>query len=127
MKGGVSAQLNSPLRAQLNYPSSFNRSKQTVELVIPCRRRLSRTAVYPLITVFSDFCPVRPCGVALKPFCWRRRNLDLVIPVRRSSSARLMFSIEKASPRDSFISLMACVIMSLHKSLPMRSFIRLLS
>ena len=47
-------------------------------------------------------------------------------PVLRSSSARFIFSKENDSPCSAFIASMACVIISMHKSLPDLLFIYLL-
>ena len=99
------------------YPASCSRSKHTEEFVTPFRSSPSIMPLYPVRTVAVDFCPVLPCGVTIKLFSFKCLSLDLLSPVRRSSSARLILARLKFSPCSCFISLIACVMIfckSLH-------------
>ena len=102
------------------YPASCSRSKHTEEFVTPFRSSPSIMPLYPVRTVAVAFCPVLPCGVTIKLFSFKCLSLDLLSPVRRSSSARLILARLKFSPCSCFISLIACV-MIFYKSLHVAS------
>ena len=79
-----------------------------LEFLIPFLRWSSRTDSYPVSTEGRLLLPVSPCGLSLKPFDLNLLSLPLEIPVRRSSSARLIFSMENPVPCSDLISSMAC-------------------
>lgn len=84
----------------------------TSELVTPSASSASATPSNPLITVVAALMPQRPCGSTLNPLALSVRALDLVSPVLRENSARLMRSSSNDSPASRGISSRALSIIS---------------
>ena len=72
--------------------------------------------VKPVNKDFSEVLPVDACGLSTKPLSFSLRSFPLVMPVRRSSSARFTFSRLKFKPCSLFNSLSACVNISVKPS-----------